>query len=198
VDVQLGVRLRSPLALDRGVVSARPRVAHEVETKMRGRKPKPTNQKILEGNPGRRPLNAEEPQLPAPTPDVFDAVPIELNADLVAATEWRRLAPMLRKARQITEAERGSLIALCQQWSRYLEAQQGAAAAGMVVLAPSGYPMVNPYIGIANKALAQCRQLWSELGLTPTSRTRVIALGAPRVDDEFAEFDEPPISGATH
>lgn len=29
---------------------------------MRGRKPKPTNLKILEGNPGKRPLNLKEPK----------------------------------------------------------------------------------------------------------------------------------------
>jgi hypothetical protein len=31
---------------------------------MRGRKPKPTHLKLLEGNPGRRPLNTGEPRGP--------------------------------------------------------------------------------------------------------------------------------------
>jgi P27 family predicted phage terminase small subunit len=158
---------------------------------MRGRKPKPTNQKMLEGNPGRRPLNTEEPQLPAPTPEIFDALPGEIQGDAVASAEWARLAPMLRKARQVTLAERGALVALCQQWSRYLEAHNRVSIAGMVVVAPSGFPMVNPYIPIANKALANCRQLWAELGLTPTSRTRVTMAGESDLNDEFAEFDTP-------
>ena len=32
---------------------------------MRGRKPKPTEAKKLAGNPGKRPLNQDEPKLPA-------------------------------------------------------------------------------------------------------------------------------------
>ena len=141
---------------------------------MRGRKPTPTELKVLRGNPGRRPLNAHEPALPPLSSVMVDTAPPELT-DAVAIREWERLAPMLRQARQITEAERGSLIALCQQWARYLEANGNVAGAGMVIKAPSGYPMPNPYIAIANKALANCTRLWAELGLTPSSRSRVAA-----------------------
>ena len=35
----------------------------------RGRKPKPTEQKRIEGNPGKRPLPDDEPQLPVEAPD---------------------------------------------------------------------------------------------------------------------------------
>ncbi len=145
---------------------------------------------MLEGNPGRRPLNDAEPQLPEPIADAFDTPPAELESDRVAAQEWARVAPMLRLARQVTLAERSALIALCQQWSQYLAAHDRIEIAGMVVASPSGYPMVNPYIPIANKALGNCRQLWAELGLTPTSRARVTVTG-PDLNDEFAEFDEP-------
>lgn len=159
---------------------------------MRGRKPKPTARKKFEGNPGRRRLNAREPQLPPPDDEV---VPPELVIDAIASAEWRRLMPLLRSAQVLTEGDRGSLLALCQQWSRYLEANSKVAAAGMVVKSPSGYPMPNPYIGIANKALGNCVKLWVELGLTPSARSRVTTApgtGAVRFDDAFAEFDEAP------
>ena len=142
---------------------------------MRGRKPTPTDLKVLRGNPGHRPLNVDEPQLPAATSDAFDTPPPELPDDPVAAAEWRRLAPMLRAARLVTEAERASLIALCQQWSLYLTAVSKAQATGMVVKSPSGYPMPNPYLSIANKALTHCTKLWAELGLTPSARSRITA-----------------------
>jgi P27 family predicted phage terminase small subunit len=150
---------------------------------MRGRKPTPTDLKVLRGNPGHRPLNVDEPHLPSVKGEVFDTPPIELTGDAAASTEWARLAPMLRTARQVTDAERGSLIALCQQWSRYLEANSKAAAAGMVIKSPSGYPMPNPYLGIANRALAHCTKLWAELGLTPSSRSRVAAMAAEPAAD---------------
>lgn len=155
----------------------------------RGRRPKPSAQKRLEGNPGRRPFNAREPQLPPPS---SDAPPLELTTDLVASSEWSRLLPLLKKSHTVTEGDRGSLLALCQQWSRYLEANSKIAQSGMVVRSPSGYPMPNPYIGISNKALGNCLKLWVELGLTPSARARVsTAPGFSGEDDVFAEFDEP-------
>lgn len=144
---------------------------------VRGRKPKSSAQKELDGNPGKRPINRDEPQPPAPA-EAFDAPPPELDDQPVAAAEWRRLAPMLRQARQVTEADRGALIALCLEWGRYIDATKKVQQSGMVVKAPkSGYPMPNPYLAIATRALAGCNKLWPELGLTPSSRSRVRTTG---------------------
>jgi P27 family predicted phage terminase small subunit len=158
---------------------------------MRGRKPKPTAQRKLEGNPSGRRLNEHEPELPPAS----DAPPLELEHDIVALAEWSRLVPMMKKAHAITQGDRALLLALCQQWSRYLDANAKVQIAGMVVRAPSGYPMPNPYIAIANKALGNCVKLWIELGLTPSARSRVnVQPGSPGAsypDDPFAEFDEP-------
>jgi P27 family predicted phage terminase small subunit len=158
---------------------------------MRGPKPKPTERKKLEGNPGKRPLNFREPAMPS-AGEAFDEPPAELGTDIVAVAEWQRLAPVLRRSRTVTEADRGALVALCQQWSRYLEANRSVSSAGMVVRSPSGYPMPNPYIAIANRALASCVKLWAEMGLTPSSRSRVTTVGDDAISDAFAEFDAKP------
>lgn len=121
----------------------------------------------------------------------FDQAPAALAATPVAADEWRRLAPLLRKARAITEADRTALVALCLEWARYLEATAKVQQSGLVIQTPSGYPMANPYLPIATKALAGCTKLWAELGLTPSSRTRVKVDGPPP-DDPWSEFDDPP------
>ena len=113
---------------------------------------------------------------------------MELSGDLGATKEWDRLAPMLRASRTVTDADRGALVAVCQQWSRYLEANGNAAKTGMVVKSPSGYPMPNPYIAIANKALGNCVKLWSELGLTPSSRSRVSAVNAPNAHSALSRY----------
>jgi P27 family predicted phage terminase small subunit len=157
---------------------------------MRGRKPTPTHRKKLAGNPGKRPLNDQEPVLPDPR-DAFDIPPAELQGEGLATAEWVRLAPMLREARQVTDGERAVLIALCQQWGRYLEANEKVSMAGLIVKAPSGYPMINPYLTVANKALQHCTKLWAELGLTPTSRGRIVAVPPRSMTDPFAEFDLP-------
>lgn len=169
---------------------------------MRGRRPKPTAQRELEGNAGKRPLNVDEPtppplQLePEPTSD-GEKPPAELGTDETAIAEWQRLAPMLRRCRQITEADRAALIALCLEWARYLYATGQVKQLGLVVRSPSGYPMTNPYLSIATKALAGCNKLWPELGLTPSSRSRVKA--APGAEtDAFSEFDQPPATATAH
>jgi phage terminase small subunit len=100
---------------------------------MRGRKPQPTRQKKLAGNPGRRKLNDAEPQLPTPS-EAFDVPPAELEHDTIACVEWRRSAPMLRTRRVITDGDRGVLIALCQQWSIYQQAIQKWSTMGMIVV----------------------------------------------------------------
>jgi P27 family predicted phage terminase small subunit len=158
----------------------------------RGRKPKPTAQRRLEGNPGRRPFNDDEP-LPPPVDETFDAPPEELDGHVKAIAEWRRLVPLLRATRTITHADRAVLLALCLEWSRYLSATAEVRTKGMVIASPSGYPMVNPFVPIATKALAACTRLWPELGLTPSSRSRLKMVGGDAPPgDAFAEFDTPP------
>jgi P27 family predicted phage terminase small subunit len=163
---------------------------------MRGRKPLPTARKRLEGNPGKRRLNEAEPETPR-VDTSFDTPPTELAGFAGACVEWVRVAPMLRAARVVTEADRAALIALCLEWDRYLSAMRQVERAGMVVKSPSGYPMTNPYLAIANRALASCGKLWPELGLTPSSRSRLKVEGPGPEGDAFSEFDEPPTT-ATH
>lgn len=160
---------------------------------MRGRKPKPTTQRIREGNPGKRPLNLDEPQ-----PAAFDAreeSPPELAGHALALAEWRRLLPELEHSRQITKVDRGALLAVCLEWERYLVATAEVQRIGMVVKTPSGYPMVNPFLSVASKALAATTKLWVELGCTPSSRSRVVTQAPAPGDDWLDEFDTPPPRG---
>lgn len=165
---------------------------------MRGRKPQPTEYKRLAGNPGGRPLNEDEPKPPRGS-EMF-AVPLELTTDDVACAYWRELVPMLREIRQITDADRGVLVALCIQWSRYVEAtkvlqqrdEQGRSR--MLVKLPNGIFVTNPYIGIANKSLDKCMKLWVELGLTPSARSRITTAPYAAGEDPFAEFDAPAMT----
>ena len=163
---------------------------------IRGGKPHPTWRRRLDGNPGKRPYNEREPDLQQPAP-AFDQVPTEIAGNAVAAGEWTRVAPLLRAARQITDADRASLLALCLEWSRYILATGKLATDGMLIETPNGYPMPSPYVGIARSALTACGRLWAELGMTPSSRSRVKTVRSNE-PDAFAEFDAPlgPASNA--
>jgi P27 family predicted phage terminase small subunit len=159
---------------------------------MRGRKPTPTVIRALQGNPGKRPLNQNEPQPPA-TEDGFESPPPEIAGNRTAAAEWVRLVPMLRRCRQITQADRIALIELCAEWAIYQDAMSQVVKLGLVVKAPSGYPILNPYRSVALRALAQVNKMLPELGLTPSSRSRVKTEGPGPDGDDFSVFDVAPV-----
>ena len=74
---------------------------------MRGRKPKPTTLRILEGNPGKRSLIDGPPQAPAKIPEC----PCFLDDE--ARAEWLRMAPVLLEMGLLTPADRAALAAYC-------------------------------------------------------------------------------------
>jgi P27 family predicted phage terminase small subunit len=115
----------------------------------------------------------------------------------MAIAEWQRLAPMLQRARQLTEADRASLVALCLEWSVYLTETTKARREGRVLKSGNGMRRANPRRGLATTALSQCLRLWAELGLTPTSRSRVKTeeSGPGPAGDAFTEFDDSVASG---
>lgn len=160
----------------------------------RGPLPKSTAQRKLEGNPSGRAYPKNEPTIPTVEEDA-DLPPTLIETDTVAAAEWRRLAPILREARILTDADLNALVAYCQQWSIYQDALTKAAPATRVFKSPNDYPVINPYLSIANKALMLCVRLGEQLGLSPGGRSRVQA--APEANDPFAEFDLPVRNGAS-
>ena len=134
---------------------------------MRGRRPKPTRLKVLTGNPGKRPLNMDEPQPEIAIPDC----PPELGA--VAQREWHRLAGDLAKLRLLTNLDRAALAAYCNAYSLWVESLDGIQKHGAMVKSPSGYPIQSPYIAIANRQAEIMMRIASEFGFTPASRSRI-------------------------
>ena len=106
---------------------------------MAGRRPKPTNLKLLQGNPGKRPINPNEPQPPVEIP----SAPDHLNE--VAKQEWNRIAEKLERLGLISELDRAALAAYCCAYGRWVEAEEALMKTGPVVRSPNGYPMFSPY-----------------------------------------------------
>src|SRR5687768_711635 len=106
---------------------------------MRGRKPKPTILKVLDGNPGKRPLNDREPQPPGGMPDRPDWLDAEAQA------EWGRVTAELAMSGLLTVVDRAALAAYCTAWSRWVEAEGMVKKFGMIVKSPEkGFPMKSP------------------------------------------------------
>lgn len=146
----------------------------------RGRPPKPTQLKILEGNPGKRKLNEHEPKPKIKIPQCPDFLSDE------AKQEWQRITPLLLKLKLITEIDRTALAMYCQTYGRWRQAEEKIKADGLMKNSPNGYPIQNPYIAISNKAIDKMRGLLSEFGMSPATRSRVKA--EETTDDPVEEF----------
>jgi len=141
---------------------------------VRGRRPKPTEQRRLEGNPGRRPLNADEPSPPI-SPSLFDDPP-ELATNPIALAEWRRLAAA--HPLWITDVDRGLLLESCVLYARMREADDRIErTGGAVIQTKAGNIIQNPYLPVANRAFLLYKSACVELGLTPSARSRVRSEG---------------------
>ena len=150
---------------------------------MRGRKPKPTALKVMQGNPGKRALNAQEPKPPSDLPEC----PPHLSAE--ARAEWDRLAATLHGMGVLTQVDRTLLAAYCQAWGRWVEAERKLAETPTLLRTPSGHVQPSPWLSIANKQLELMAKFMAELGLTPAARTRIAAF-SPRPPPPWAEIDD--------
>lgn len=140
---------------------------------MRGRKPNPTAIKRVNGNPGKRGLNHDEPLPPDGVPDC----PPHLSD--VAHEEWHRLAQALYDMGVLTIVDRAALAAYCQSYARWVEAEEKMRETPAMLRTPSGYVQQSPWMSVANKQLELMGRYMAELGMTPASRSRVKAYEAP-------------------
>ena len=135
----------------------------------RGRKPKSTAVKVLEGNPGKRPLNMFKP-----TPEkIAPECPSWLNDE--AKAEWNRLVDKMVELGTLTEMDMAAFAGYCQSYARWKEAEEFIEKHGTIVKTPSGYWQQVPQVSIAQTNLKLMLKFCSEFGLTPSSRSRMIA-----------------------
>lgn len=148
-----------------------------------GRKPKPTSQKILEGNPGKRPLNRNEPQFSGEV-----TCPKHLNK--IAKSEWKRVSKELSAQGLLTTVDRSTLAAYCTNYARWVEAEENLAKPNtkLVYVTKSGYPLPNPFIAVAKTAMDQMHKFAIEFGFTPSSRSRLSVSEPAKSEDPFTDF----------
>lgn len=146
----------------------------------RGRKPKPSAMKELEGNPGKRAMNSREPKPEKKAP----ACPKWLEGE--AKKEWRRLAKQMEAIGILTEVDRAAFASYCQAYARWKEAEEWITEHGNIVRTPSGYWQTVPQVSIAQTYLKIMNRIAEQFGLTPSSRSRIVAAESVKdTDDEM-------------
>lgn len=149
-----------------------------------GRKPKPTNLKLIAGTDRADRRNDAEPK-PAPA---LPAPPAFLSEE--AKAEWTRTAEQLYQLGILSKIDRAALGAYCQAYGRWEQAERAlarmaerdAVTHGMMIKTTNGNAVQNPLLGTANKAMADMMRYAAEFGMTPSARARIKA--EPLGDEE--------------
>ena len=142
----------------------------------RGRKPKPTALKMLEGNPGGRPLNTKVPKPEKKAP----RCPSWLEDE--AKKEWKRMAKVLEQMGLLTEMDMAAFAGYCQAYARWKEAEEFLTQHGSMVRTPNGYLQQVPQVSIAQTNMKIMLKFCEQFGLTPSARSRIV--GGENSDEE--------------
>lgn len=150
---------------------------------MAGRTPTPDYLKLVTGNPGRRPLDAEPAApgtFPQPTRPEF--------LDEVALAHWDRTVPLLAQHGFVDARHQVVLEKLCSAYSRWRfaelkirqlsdkQAASGDDAGGLVTKTHNGFEQFSQWLNISNKMHELLKACEVELGLTPAAQARVKAM----------------------
>jgi P27 family predicted phage terminase small subunit len=139
-------------------------------------RPKPTHLKLLQGNPGKRAMNQNEPR---PEPGL-PVAPDHLSP--AAKEEWESMGKQLLQLGLLTMIDKAAFAAYCVCWARWREAELAMQATGPVIRSPGGTPMLNPFYCVANQALNQMRAYLTEFGMTPSARSRLSIKSGDQAD----------------
>jgi P27 family predicted phage terminase small subunit len=148
---------------------------------MAGRKPKPTQLKVLQGAFRKDRGSQREPK---PSGDLL----IRLSISTMRNAKFWQYA--------IEHAPRGLLkkldLSVLEVWVVacvfHRDAVKQVTENGQVVTSPSGYPIVNPYLSNANKQALIMLKAASEMGFTPASRSRIVVAEELVGDDPWAKL----------
>jgi len=130
----------------------------------------------LRGTDRRDRINDAEPQpevkIPEP-PAIIQGVAFE---------EWNRITKELVDLGLVSEVNRSLLAGYCKAYERWIEAEQHYETEPKIYKTESGYPIVNPWRSIADKALEQMHKLGRGFGLDPESMSRIKGSAVPKPD----------------
>lgn len=152
---------------------------------MAGRRPTPTALKVLEGNPGKRPLNQREPKPQKRAPRCPDWLEDEAKA------EWARLSDAMERMGILTEMDMAAFASYCQSYARWKEAEEHLTIEGRTIDGgKDGKVVASPYVSIAQNYMKSMNRYASEFGLTPAARSRIIAGNGQQGESTGDEMDD--------
>ncbi|MFM9974645.1 MAG: P27 family phage terminase small subunit, partial [Beijerinckiaceae bacterium] len=105
---------------------------------MRSRKPLPSELRVLDGNPGKRPISSSGSRGP------IGVAPLDLNE--AALLKWAELCEKSAWGLVLTEGDRDVLAEYCRLHARKQKAEQKIEEHGELVASPNGFPVQSPWV----------------------------------------------------
>jgi P27 family predicted phage terminase small subunit len=159
-----------------------------------GQPPKPTALKLIEGNPGKRRINLDEPILEG---DIPRPPPLLAGAALV---HWAEVAPGLYVMGCLSKLDAAALAAACLSWetiestTRLLNrAAEADKLTGGTIIKNGGSVMEHPALKARRAAINDYLRMAVEFGMTPAARARLANLGVfetPRIRGPQSRMQE--------
>lgn len=152
---------------------------------VRGRKPKPTAVKEASGafrkDPQRR--NQHEPVAPVGAP----VMPDWIADDATALHCWKTTCELLSTMRILSEADSHPIAAYCSDFSQWCKLRS-VVAGGNVSQSTEHGEKVSVEATQVHKYQDRMFKFWSEYGMTPSSRSRLIAKQATEDENPYGEL----------
>lgn len=152
---------------------------------MKGRKPKPSHLKLITGNPGKRPMNENEPPVP------FERPSCPAHVSDKARETWGYVCGLLEGMGILSTVDAVAIEVLCEAYADFLAAGDELKALGSPyysTVTESGAIMwrAHPAQAARRDADVRIRGWLSEFGMTPAQRSK-IKIGQPKETRDPAE-----------
>jgi len=149
----------------------------------RGSKPKPANLRVLQGNPGKRPIPEG---VPRPASKALEP-PRRIKG--AARREWRRLVKLFgpEGLGTLAESDEALIEAMVKDYALIVEAEERIEAQGPMLVGHTGNPYQSPWVGLRNRLVDRYYRFLTELGGSPSARMKVKA-DVPEPVDEFEAY----------
>ena len=134
-----------------------------------GRKPKPIEQKIREGNPGKRRLPVPIRTPPGDRLQRPDDLPKE-GVEL-----WDEVVDRLDAAGVLDQVDRSALIAMCIQWAAAVRLGRVIKEEGYFATGSTGQLVEHPAFAMQRASHAMFLRFAEQYAITPAARARVAA-----------------------
>ena len=138
---------------------------------MKGRKPKPIEQRIRDGNPSNHPL--PEPLLVAGRPEVSELARPPRYLPKEGRDYWRSTVARLVDIGMIDRVDRPALEILATAYARWRQAAALLASGEIVILGGHDQPKQHPAIRIERDAATLYMRTAEHFGVTPIARSRL-------------------------